>query len=66
MNAALAALRRNVQRCIDDGAPVYVEQLQLVEVEQVNQKASDMLAYQNAMFAAACLAQMPRCDGCGQ
>jgi uncharacterized membrane protein affecting hemolysin expression len=67
MNAALAALRRNVNRCIAEGAPVYVEQLQLQQVEQVDQKARDMLAYQNAMFAAACLAKMPLCRGgeCG-
>jgi hypothetical protein len=47
----------------------YDEQgLQLQEVEQVDQKARDMLAYQNAMFAAACLAKMPLCRGgeCGQ
>lgn len=66
MNPALAALRKNVNRCIAEGAPVYVEQLQLQLVEVENQKARDMLAYQNAMFAAACLAQMPRCEGCGQ
>ena len=46
------------------------QQLQLQVAEQVSEKAKAMLAYQNAQFAAACLAKMQgqggRCEGCGQ
>jgi hypothetical protein len=45
-------------------------QLQQAEHAAANDKAAAMLAYQNAQFAAACLAQMNkahgRCEGCGQ
>ena len=41
-------------------------QTQLQPVETENQKAKEMLAYQNALFAAAfCRKENGRCEGCG-